>query len=92
MNNDKTLYLKALCQTKGNKKVTKDMADAIKYLNKKNDLNISYKADKKPLNPKEDQLQGKKFILEFTEDFLGHAVDYSLDDKIEGILGSQNNF
>ena len=33
--NDKLLYLKALCKTKGDKKVAKEIADGIKYLNKK---------------------------------------------------------
>jgi hypothetical protein len=89
MNNDKPLYLKALCKSKGNKKVTKEIAEAIRHFQKKGTFDYSYKADRKPLNPKEDQLEGKKFILEFAEDFLGHAVDYSLDDKIEGVLGLQ---
>ncbi len=89
MNNDKPLYLKALCKSKGNKKVTKEIAEAIRHFQKKDTFDYSYKADRKPLNPKDDQLEGKKFILEFAEDFLGHAVDYSLDDKIEGVLGLQ---
>ena len=89
MNNDKPLYLKALCKSKGNKKVTKEISEAIKYFQKKGTFDYSYKADRKPLNTKDDQIEGKKFILEFAEDFLGHAVDYSLDDKIEGVLGLQ---
>lgn len=89
MNNDKPIYLKALCKTKGDKKVAKEIAEGIKYINKKSGLGFTYKTDKKPLSPVEDQVEGKKFILEFAEDFLEYAVDYSLTDKIEGILGSQ---
>ena len=87
--NDKLLYLKALCKTKGDKKVAKEIADGIKYLNKKTGLGFTYKKDTKPLNPKEDQIEGKKFILEFAQEFLEYAVDYSLTDKIEGVLSSQ---
>ena len=89
MNYDKPIYLKALCKTKGDKKVAKEIADGIKYLNKKGGLDFTYKADKKPLNPLEDQIEGKKFILECAQEFLEYCVDYSLTDKIEGVLGSQ---
>jgi len=88
MNNDKLIYLKALCKTKGNKKVAKEIADGIRHLNKYGELKVTYKADKKPVSVKDDNIEGREFILGFAEDFLGHAVDYSIDDKLGGILGS----
>ena len=87
--NDKLLYLKALCKTKGDKKVAKEIANGIKYLNKKTGLGYTYRADKKPLNPKEDQIQGKKFILKFCQEFLDYAVDYSMIDRVEDLLHPQ---
>jgi hypothetical protein len=88
MNNDKLIYLKALCKTKGHKKVAKEIADGIRHLNKYGELKVTYKADKKPVSVKDDNIEGREFILGFAKDFLGHAVDYSIDDKLDGILGS----
>ena len=34
---------------------------------------------------------GKAFIFNHTEEFLQHAVDYSLDDKIRDIVRFQKN-
>ena len=69
-------------------KVAKEIADGIRHLNKYGELKVTYKADKKPVSVKDDNIEGREFILGFAEDFLGHAVDYSIDDKLDGILGS----
>lgn len=91
MNNDKLLYLKALCKDKGSdKKVAKEIKEAIDFLNKTNGFTqFDIKPDALPKDPITDLLEGKKFILNNTEDFLHHAIDYSMVDKINAIIGSE---
>ena len=38
---------------------------------------------KKPKDLKADKLAGRTFILDHTEEFLNHVVDYSLADKLK---------
>jgi len=87
--NDKLLYLKALCTTKGEKKVIKEITEAIKDINDKGIFKFSHTKEKKPKNPLDDVIEGRKFILNNTEEFLNHCVDYSMADKIEDLLFPQ---
>ena len=67
----KVIYLKSIFKgMKPNKKVTKLINDAI------------IKSDVlKPTQNKKSVKDSRKFILDNTEDFLGYAVEYALDDK-----------
>lgn len=91
MNNDKLLYLKALCKEKGSdKKVVKEIKEAIEFLNKSNGFQeFTFRADVLPKDPISDLLEGREFILKNTEDFLHTAIDYSMVDKINDIIGSE---
>lgn len=86
MNNDKLLYLKALCKTKGEKKVIKEITEGIKDINDKGIFQFSHTKEKKPKKPLDDLIEGREFILNNTEEFLNHCVDYSMADKIEDLL------
>lgn len=66
----KILYLNSLFpEQKPNKKAIKLINDAIVEAN---GVNPKVKPKKK--------IDGKKFILKHTEDFLHHAVEYSMND------------
>ena len=69
----KVIYLNSLFnKNKPNKKAIKLINDAIVEAN--------------GFNPKEKpkkKIDGKKFILKHTEDFLNYAVDYSMNEKID---------
>ena len=68
----KILYLNSLFpEQKPNKKAIKLINDAIVEAN--------------GVNPKEKpkkKIDGKKFILKHTEDFLNYAIDYSINEKV----------
>ena len=69
----KILYLNSLFpEQKPNKKAIKLINDAIVEAN---GVNPKVKPKKK--------IDGKKFILKHTEDFLNYAVDYSMNEKID---------
>ena len=44
---------------------------------------------KKPKDLKADKLAGRTFILDHTEEFLNHVVDYSLADKLKDWINKQ---
>tara|TARA_B100000902_G_scaffold398232_1_gene464318 strand:+ start:1674 stop:1952 length:279 start_codon:yes stop_codon:yes gene_type:complete len=91
MNNDKLLYLKALCKEKGSdEKVVKEIKEAVDFLNRTNGFNeFTYKPEVKVKDPITDLIEGREFILKNTEDFLSYAIDYSMVDKINDIIGSE---
>ena len=89
MNNDKLLYLRALCKTKGKKKVIKEITEAIKDINDKGIFKFSHTKEEKPKKPLDDLIEGREFILNNTEEFLNHCVDYSMADKIDDLLFPQ---
>lgn len=67
----KVIYLKSIFKgLKPNKKITKLIDDAI--------LNSDVLT---PSKKKKSVKDSRKFILNNTEDFLGYAVDYALNDK-----------
>lgn len=88
--NDKLLYLKALTgDTKGKKKVIKDIGESIRYINKASGFNdLEFVRDNQPKDPIIDRLEGKKFIINHSEEFLEFALDFSMTDRISDVLGS----
>ena len=84
---NKVIYLKSLVKnfkpkTEG---LPKEMIKALK------ELGIDLMRPKvKPID-KTDNQAGKDFILNHTEDFLQHVVNYSLDDRIGDILHSKKS-
>ena len=46
----------------------------------------------KPVDPLADKKAGRDFILKHTEEFLAHAIDYSLNDKVQELWGSPKDF
>ena len=90
MNNDKLLYLKALCKEKGSdEKVAKEIREAIEFFKVSGINEFELKPEVKPKDPITDLIEGRNFILKNTEEFLNYAVDYSMVDKINDIIGSE---
>tara|TARA_X000001382_G_scaffold128176_1_gene117287 strand:+ start:966 stop:1256 length:291 start_codon:yes stop_codon:yes gene_type:complete len=91
--NDKLLYLKALTgDTKGKKKVIKDIGESIRWINKASGFNdLEFVKDNKPKDPLIDTLEGKKFIIGHSEEFLEFAIDYSMADRVNDVLEGGNN-
>lgn len=74
----KILYLKTLCKTKAmKKKLTKQLKEALVSLN-----GIEDTYAKREDNP----YAYRDFILNNTQDFLEHAVEYSINDHLERYL------
>ena len=80
MTKNKVIYLKSLI--KDFKPRTETFPkDIIKELEK---LGIDLIEAKKPVDLHADKQAGRRFILDHTEEFLNHVVDYSLADKLRG--------
>jgi len=80
MTKNKVIYLKSLI--KDFKPRTETFPkDIIKELEK---LGIDLIEAKKPVDLHADKQAGRSFILNHTEEFLNHVVDYSLADKLRG--------
>ena len=88
MNNDKLLYLKALCPEKDSqKKIAKEITEAIEFFKASGVNEFEIKPEVKTKDPITDILEGRQFILKHTEEFLNYAIDYSMVDKINDIVG-----
>ena len=83
---NKVIYLKSLVKDFKPKLGTfpKDLNTALENMGI--DLVPEYK---KPKSPKVDTKAGRAFILTHTEEFLRHAIEYSLYDKVDAILRSK---
>ena len=76
--NNKVIYLKSLI--KDFKPRTETFPkDIIEELEK---LGIDLITVKKPVDLHADKRMGRRFILDHTEEFMNHVVDYSLADKL----------
>ena len=84
---NKVIYLKSLMKTFKPKTETFPK-DIIKHLD---ELGIDLINGKKPVDLHTDKKAGRNFILKHTEEFLHHAIDFSMDDKIKGLWASKNN-
>jgi len=80
--NNKVIYLKSLVKNYKPKTETFPK-DIILELEK---MGIDLVNAKKPKDLHADKLAGRRFILDHTEEFLNHVVDYSLADKFRDIL------
>ena len=78
---NKVIYLKSLVKNY-KPKVDTFPKDILKELE---ELGIDLIKGKKPVAKKSDKHAGRDFILRHTEEFLQHAVDYSMMDKIRDI-------
>ena len=74
----KVIYLKSLFKKFKPKAETfpKDI------LNELAGLDIDLTTAPKPIDPLADKKAGRDFILKHTEEFLHHAIDYSMYDKL----------
>ena len=79
MTKNKVIYLKSLIKDFKPKTETfpKEIIDELEK------LGIDLIQTKKPVDLQADKLAGRTFILEHTEEFLNHVVDYSLADKLK---------
>ena len=79
---NKVIYLKSLVKNFKPKTETfpKDMLKALEA------LGVDLVENKKPKDLQGDKHAGRNFILDHTEEFLNHVVDYSLADKFKEIL------
>ena len=79
--NNKVIYLKSLVKNYKPKTETfpKDILRELEA------MGIDLSNEKKPTDLKADKLAGRTFILDHIEEFLNHAVDYSMMDKIRDI-------
>ena len=75
---NKVIYLKSLVKNFKPKTETFPK-DIVLELEK---MGIDLIQTKKPKDLKADKLAGRTFILDHTEEFLNHVVDYSLADKL----------
>ena len=84
---NKVIYLKSLIKTFKPTVETfpKDIERELKS------LGIDMIKGKKPIDLKADNKAGRDFILDHTEEFLTHAVDYSLNDKLSEFLYQKNS-
>ena len=83
--NNKVIYLKSLVKNYKPKTETfpKDILRELEA------MGIDLSNEKKPtsfIDIDADKKAGRTFILNHMEEFLNHAVDYSMMDKIEDIL------
>ena len=76
---NKVIYLKSLVKNFKPKAETFPK-DIVLELEK---LGIDLIKTKKPKDLQADKLAGRRFILDHTEDFMNHVVDYSLADKLK---------
>ena len=84
---NKVIYLKSL--VKNFKPTTETFPkDLLKELEA---LGIDLIDSKKPKDLQADKHAGRNFILDHTEEFLNHVVDYSLADKFKEILDPRKN-
>ena len=79
---NKVIYLKSLIKDYKPKTETFPK-DIILELEK---MGIDLVQAKKPIDLQEDNLAGRAFILDHTEEFMNHVIDYSLADKFRDIL------
>ena len=79
---NKVIYLKSLVKNFKPKTETFPK-DIIQELEK---MGIDLITTKKPKDLQADKLAGRSFILNHTEEFLNHVVDYSLADKLRDYL------
>ena len=80
---NKVIYLKSLF--KDYKPQTESFPKEI--LEQLKDLDIDLMSAPKPVDPLADKKAGRDFILRHTEEFLHHAVDYSMMDKMKEVWG-----
>tara|TARA_B100000029_G_C16777524_1_gene667995 strand:+ start:242 stop:511 length:270 start_codon:yes stop_codon:yes gene_type:complete len=80
--NNKVIYLKSLIKDFKPKTETFPK-DIVLELEK---MGIDLVDAKKPKDLQADKLAGRSFILNHTEEFLNHVVDYSLADKLRDYL------
>ena len=85
---NKVIYLKSQFKNFKPKpeKFTKEILEELKS------LDIDLITGKKPVDPHADKQAGRDFILKHTEEFLAHAIDYSLHDKVQELWGSPKDF
>ena len=76
---NKVIYLKSLVKNFKPKTETFPK-DIVLELEK---LGIDLIKTKKPKDLHADKLAGRRFILNHTEEFMNHVVDYSLADKLK---------
>ena len=81
---NKVIYLKSLVKNFKPKTETFPK-DIIQELEK---MGIDLITTKKPKDLQADKLAGRRFILDHTEEFLNHVIDYSMYDKIKDVWGS----
>ena len=79
---NKVIYLKSLVKNFKPKTETFPK-DIVLELEK---MGIDLVDAKKPKDLQADKLAGRSFILNHTEEFLNHVVDYSLSDKLRDFL------
>ena len=84
---NKVIYLKSLVKNFKPKTETFPK-DIIQELEK---MGIDLITTKKPKDLQADKLAGRSFILNHTEEFLIHVVDFSLADKFREILDPRKN-
>ena len=76
---NKVIYLKSLySKFKPNETLSEELKIEMAKLNL--DVNAF---NNKPLDPLDDQREGRKFILNNMEDFLNYAVNYSVIDRMK---------
>ena len=85
--NNKVIYLKSLIKDYKPKTETFPK-DILLELEK---MGIDLIQTKKPKDLQADKLAGRAFILDHTEEFMNHVVDYSLADRFRDILNPKNN-
>ena len=84
---NKVIYLKSLVKNFKPKTETfpKDMLKELEA------LGVDLADNNKPKDLQADKHAGRTFILDHTEEFLNHAVDFSLADKFREILDPRKN-
>ena len=84
---NKVIYLKSLVKNFKPKTETfpKDLLKELEA------LGIDLIDGKKPKDLQADKHAGRTFILDHTEEFLNHVVDFSLADKFREILDPRKN-
>lgn len=84
----KVIYLKTLFKDfKPSKTVDKLIEETILNSNGV-DADVYFKIIKNRKDTQQDTLDGRKFILEHTGEFLAYALEYSMYDKFQDIVGS----
>jgi len=85
--NNKVIYLKSLIKNYKPKTETFPK-DIVLELEK---MGIDLVETKKPKDLHADKRMGRTFILNHTEEFMEHVVDYSFADRFKEILDPRNN-